>query len=200
MRIAVSRERARTSSAVQFLEQQDDSLSRQLRAAEESLRSYQQREHVIDVPQQASAEVTRLAKLQADLASVRAERDAFRELVKQFRHDTAGGTLGGQSASRRLMAFPTLLANQSASTLLGDLAQVESQRSQLLMHRTPDDSDVRVLTARIHEMEGQLQEIAESYLQSLSNQVASLEGEAGKFSTQLDALAGEGAPDRAAPA
>jgi tyrosine-protein kinase Etk/Wzc len=37
-------------------------------------------------------------------------------------------------------------------------------------------------------MEGQLQDIAESYLQSLSNQVASLEGEAGKFSTQLDAL------------
>ena len=180
--------KGRTSSTVAFLEQQDDSLGRQLRAAEESLRSYQQREHVIDVPQQASAEVTRLAKLQADLASVRAERDAFRELVDQFKNDTAGGSLGGQSASRRLMAFPSLLSNQAASTLLGDLAQVESQRSQLLIHRTPDDSDVRVLTARIHEMEGQLQEIAESYLQSLSNQVASLEGEAGKFSTQLDAL------------
>ena len=180
--------KGRTSSTVAFLEQQDDSLGRQLRAAEESLRSYQQREHVIDVPQQASAEVTRLAKLQADLASVRAERDAFKELVDQFKNDTAGGSLGGQSASRRLMAFPSLLSNQAASTLLGDLAQVESQRSQLLIHRTPDDSDVRVLTARIHEMEGQLQEIAESYLQSLSNQVASLEGEAGKFSTQLDAL------------
>jgi capsular exopolysaccharide synthesis family protein len=180
--------KGRTSSAVAFLEQQDDSLGRQLHAAEESLRAYQQREHVIDVPQQASAEVTRLAKLQADLASVRAERDAFKGLVDQFRHDTAGGSLGGQSASRRLMAFPALLANQSASTLLGDLAQVESQRSQLLIHRTPDDSDVRVLTGRIHEMEGQLQDIAESYLQSLSNQVGSLEGEAGKFSTQLDAL------------
>jgi succinoglycan biosynthesis transport protein ExoP len=178
----------RTWSAVAFLKQQDDSLGKQLRAAEESLRAYQQREHVIDVPQQASAEVTRLAKLQADLAGVRAERDAFASLVKQFHEDTTGGSLGGQSASRRLMAFPALLSNQSASTLLGALAQVETERSQLLIHRTPADSDVQVLTGRIHDMESQLQGIAESYLQSLSNQVASLDGEAQKFSARLDAL------------
>ena len=180
--------RGRTGAAVKFLEQQDDSLGRQLRAAEESLREYQQREHVIDVPQQASAEVARLAKLQADLAGVRAERDAFASLVSQFQHDTTGGKLGGQAASRRLLAFPTLLANQSASTLLGALAQAETERSQLLIHRTPADSDVQVLTGRIHDMESQLQGIAESYLQSLSNQVFALDGEARKFSTQLDAL------------
>lgn len=179
--------RGRTSAAVAFLEQQDDSLGRQLRAAEESLREYQQREHVIDVPQQATAEVQRLAKLQADLAGVRAERDAFASLVSQLRSDSSG-TFGGGSISRRLMAFPTLLANQSASVLLGSLAQVETERSQLLIHRTLDDSDVRVLTARIHEMESQLEGISESYLQSLTDQVASLEGETQKFSTQLDAL------------
>ncbi len=179
--------RGRTSAAVTFLEQQDDSLGRQLRAAEESLRSYQQREHVIDVPQQASAEVTRLAKLQADLAGVRADRDAFAALVDQLKSDTSG-TLGGKSISRRLMAFPSLLANQSASVLLGSLAQVETERSQLLIHRTPDDSDVQVLTARIHEMESQLEGIAKSYLQSLTDQVASLEIENQRFSTQLDAL------------
>jgi capsular exopolysaccharide synthesis family protein len=179
--------RGRTSAAVSFLEQQDDSLGRQLRAAEESLREYQQREHVIDVPQQASAEVTRLAKLQADLAGVRAERDAFAALVSQLKNDTSG-TLGGKSISRRLMAFPSLLANQSASVLLGSMAQVETERSQLLIHRTSNDSDVQVLTARIHEMESQLQGIAESYLQSLSDQVTSLDAENQRFSTQLDAL------------
>ena len=180
--------RGRTSAAVTFLKQQDDSLGHQLRTAEESLRSYQQREHVIDVPQQANAEVTRLANLQANLAGVRAERDAFTALVSQLKSDTIGGSLGGQSVSRRLMAFPTLLANQSASVLLGSLAQVETERSQLLIHRTRDDSDVQVLTARIHEMEGQLEGISESYLQSLTDQVASLDGEAHRFSTQLDAL------------
>lgn len=176
-----------TGTAVTFLRQQDDSLGRQLAAAEDSLRAYRQRAHVIDVPQQASAEVARLAKLQADLAGVRAERDAFAALVKQFRHDTSGA-LGEQGVSRRLMAFPSLLSNQSASVLLGALAQAEGERARLLIRRAPADSDVQVLTHRTRELEAQLQGIAESYLQSLSNQVASLEGEAGHFSTQLDAL------------
>jgi succinoglycan biosynthesis transport protein ExoP len=179
---------SRTDAAVAFLEQQDDSLGKQLHASEDSLRAYQERAHVIDAPQQATAEVARLAKLQADLAGVRAERDAFAALVNEFHNDTTGGVLGGQAASRRLMAFPSLLANQSAAVLLGSLAQVEAERSQLLIRRMPADSDVQVLTRRIRDMESQLQEIAESYLQGLSNQVTSLEGEAHKFSTQLDAL------------
>jgi capsular exopolysaccharide synthesis family protein len=180
--------RGSTGTAVTFLEQQDDSLGRQLRAAEDSLRAYRQRAHVIDVPQQASAEVTRLAKLQADLAGVRAERDAFASLVLQFRQDTAANTLSEQGVSRRLMAFPSLLSNQSASVLLGALAQAEGERAKLLIRRTPADSDVQVLTRRTREIETQLQGIAESYLQSLSNQVTSLEGEAGKFGRQLDVL------------
>lgn len=183
-----SARRGSTSAAVRFLQQQDDSLGRQLRAAEDSLRAYQQREHVIDVPQQASAEIARLAKLQADLAGVRAERDAFAALVAQFRQDSGASSLGGQGVSRRLMSFPSLLSNQSAAVLLGSLAQAESERSQLLIRRTPADSDVQVLTHRIREIETQIQGIAESYLQSLSNQVASREGEAGHFRAQLDAL------------
>ena len=72
--------------------------------------------------------------------------------------------------------------------LLGALAQVETERSQLLIRRTPADSDVVMLTGRIRDMEVQLQGIAESYLQGLTNQVASLEREGQRFGTQLDAL------------
>ena len=180
--------RGGTDAAVSFLKQQHDSLGRQLRAAEDSLRAYQQREHVIDVPQQASDEVARLAKLQADLAGVRAERDALASLVTQFRHDMSGGSLGDQAVSRRLMAFPALLSNQSAAVLLGALAQVETERSQLLIRRMPGDSDVQVLTRRIRELEAQLEGVAETYLQSLSNQVISLDSEASRFSSQLGVL------------
>jgi capsular exopolysaccharide synthesis family protein len=180
--------RGSTSAAAIFLQQQGDSLGRQLRTSEDSLRAYQEREHVIDVPQQASAEVARLAKMQADLAGVRAERDAFMELVDQLRQDTSAGSSAGHDAARRLMAFPSLLSNQSAAVLLGGLAQAENERSQLLIRRMPADSDVQVLTHRIRDIEAQLQGIAESYLQSLSNQVGSLAGEASKFRTQLDAL------------
>ena len=111
------------------------------------------------MPQQASAEVTRLAKLQADLAGVRAERDAFKGLVAQLKNDT-------QRHARWTVdlappdGVPDAARESVRIQLLGDLAQVETQRSQLLIHRTLDDSDVRVLTARIHEMEGQLQGIS----------------------------------------
>src|SRR4029078_1721339 len=110
------------------------------------------------------------------------------KLIVQLRSDTTGQALGGQAPSRRLMAFPALLRNETGSVLLGALAQVETQRADLLIRRTPADSDVQVLTARIREIELQLQGIAESFQQSLANQVAALEGEATRFRSELDAL------------
>lgn len=183
-----SARRSSSDAAVAFLGQQSDSLGRQLRYTEDSLRSYQEEQHVIDVPQQADAEVTRLAKMQADLAGIRAERDAFASLVQQFHQDSVDSPTTAGNVSRRLMAFPSLLSNQSAAVLLGSLAQAESERSQLLIRRMPADSDVQVLTQRIRGIESQLRGIAESYLQSLTNQVNSLQGEAAKFSTALSAL------------
>lgn len=178
----------RTDAAATFLQSQSDSLGKQMRATEDSLRAYQQREHVIDVPQQASAEVARLASLQANLAGLRSERDAAASLVTQFREDSVNGVVGGQSASRRLVGFPALLGSQSASVLLGALAQVESERSQLLIRRVPGDSDVVALTRRARDIEQQLSGIASSYLKGLSDQVASLERESQGFRSQLDAL------------
>jgi capsular exopolysaccharide synthesis family protein len=180
--------RGRTDVAATFLQEQSESLRQQLRAAEDELRRYREREHVVDAPQQSRSQVARLANLQAELAVIRAERDAFATLVQQLRSDTSGSTETGQAASRRLMAFPSLLRNQSASVLLEELAEVETRRSELLIRRVPTDSDVQVLTARIREIETQLQGVAESFLQSLSNQVESLEGEARLFATQLDAM------------
>jgi succinoglycan biosynthesis transport protein ExoP len=180
--------RGRTDVAANFLQEQAESLRGQLRRAEEELRAYREREHVVDAPQQSRSQVARLANLQAELAVIRAERDAFATLLEQLRSDTSGISLGGQAPSRRLMGFPSLLRNQSASVLLEELAEVETHRSELLIRRVPGDSDVQVLTERIREIETQLQGIAESFLQSLSNQVASLEGEARRFATQLDAM------------
>ena len=180
--------RGRTSVAAGFLREQADSLGRQLRAAEDSLRAYQEREHVVDVPEQARSQVARLAGLQTDLSVIRADRDAFSALITQVRRDTAAVPDGGQALSRRMMAFPALLQNQSASVLLGALAVVENERAALLVRRLPTDRDVQILTGRIREIESQLQHIAESYLQSISNQVAMRESEASRFGTELDRL------------
>jgi capsular exopolysaccharide synthesis family protein len=175
-----------TDSAVTSLRIQSDSLGAQLRATEDSLRAYRQRENAIDVPQQAREEVTRLAALRANLAELRAERNAIASLVAELGTDAARG--GGQSAARRLAGFPALLASQSASVLLNALAAVENERAQLLIRRTPNDRDVQALTERARGLEAQLGGIAQSYLQGLDQQVSALEREARGFQTQLDAL------------
>ena len=130
----------------------------------------------------------RLAQIQADRGAVEAERQALAQLVQQMRSDSSGSPSGGQAPSRRLISFPTLFRNQAASELLGALAQVENERSALLLRRKPDDPDVLVLTDRVQQLDAQLQGIAETYLQGLTNQVAALEKVAKGFGGSLDSL------------
>lgn len=178
--------RGLTDSAVTYLQLQSDSLGRQLRATEDSLRAYQQRENAVDVPQQGKEEVTRMAALRAGLAELRAERDAIASVVAQLGRDSAA--VGGQSVARRLAGFPALLSSQSASVLLDALAQVENQRAQLLVRRTPADREVQALTERARGLEAQLRGIAQSYLQGLDEKASALEREERRFQTQLDQL------------
>jgi len=72
--------------------------------------------------------------------------------------------------------------------LLGSLAQVENERATLLTRRTAQDPDVLALTARIRALDAQLQNIAETYLQGLTNQVTALAGVAKRFGGSLDSL------------
>jgi polysaccharide biosynthesis transport protein len=180
--------RSRTNAAAAFLREEADSLQRELRAAETSLRLYQQRAHIMDAPEQARSQLESLARLSSDLAATRAERDALANLVRQLRTDSTAQAGPGPAVSRRLMAFPSLLRDQSTSVLLGALAQAESERAALLIRRRPTDPDVQVMTDRIRDIESQLQGIGQSFLQSLSNQVASLESEASQVGTKLDSL------------
>ncbi len=177
---------ARTGSAVAFLTEQLDTLGTQLNAAENALQSYTQRAGAVDATEQARTQVGRLAQVQADRGAIVAERDALATLLRQIR--TATPDSGGDALASRLIAFPTLFRNQAASELLGSLAQVENQRSELLTRRTMQDPDVQVLTNRIHQIDSQLRSIAETYLQGLTNQVASLNAVARGFGGALDSL------------
>jgi polysaccharide biosynthesis transport protein len=179
---------ARTSSTVRFLKQQLDTLGIQLRLAEDQLQAYRERAGVVAVEEQARTQVGRLAQIQADRGAVEAERRALAMLLQQMRSDSARGVSTGEAPSRRLMSFPTLFRNQAASELLGALARVENERSALLTRRTAQDPDVQVLSTRIRELDAQVQEIAETYLQGLTNQVVSLEEVARRFGGALDSL------------
>jgi succinoglycan biosynthesis transport protein ExoP len=179
---------ASTSSTVRFLKQQLDTLGIQLHAAEDALRAYRERAGVVDAQEQERTQVGRLAQVEAERGSIDAERQALAALLRQMRTDSARASAAGEAPSFKLISFPTLFKNQAASELLGALAQVQNERSALLTRRTPNDPDVQVLTNRIHELDTQLRGIAQTYLQGLTNQVASLEDVADRFGATLYSL------------
>ncbi len=179
---------ARTGSTVRFLQQQLDTLGMQLHASEDALRAYREGAGIVDAGEEARTQVRRLAQVQADHGGIEAERQALALLVQQMRGDSAHGSAGRPAPSRALISFPTLLKNPATSELLGALARIENERSALLLRRKPEDPDVQVLTRRVRELDAQLQGIAETYLQGLTNQVAALDSVARGFGGTLQLL------------
>lgn len=179
--------RRRTGIAVDYLREQLDTLGKQLRVAEDTLRAYREAVGAVDPAEQARTQVGRLSQLEADRAGLNAERQALAALLEKIRQQPPG-TPEAPSPYRRLIAFPALLRNQAAAELLNSLAVVENERSALLRRRTWQDADVQMLTTRINELDRQLQTIAETYLEGLTNQVAALDQAGRQFGRQLDSL------------
>lgn len=178
-------------STVHFLRGQIELLAAQLHAAEEELRAFRREAEVIEPKVEATTQLTALAELQAQRIAIEAERGALAGLLEEIRaHDEAPDPTA-PSPYRRLIGFPSILRNQAAGELLRSVVAVENQRAELLARRTLDDPDVQVLTGRIHALERELRVVAETYLQGLTNQVASLDVPLTRFRDQLERI-----PDR----
>lgn len=172
-------------STVRFLREQIDTLESQLADAENDLKEFREGEQVVSLVDEARAQVGRLADLQAQRSTLDAERSALARLLEEVKAAAAVHQPDTPSPYRRLIAFPTLLRNQAAAALLTSLATVEDQRAALLNRRTPQDSDVQVLTGRVVELEEQLRSIAVTYLEGLTNQVAAIDATLAQFGAQL---------------
>ncbi len=172
-------------STVAFLRSQIDTLTRQLAVSEKDLQRFREREQVVDPITEATGQVTRYIALEADRSAVEGERNALAKLLAEARDSAAVARPGDPSPYRRLLAFPTLLRNQSASELLRSLSALEDQRAALLGRRTMDDPDVQALSDRIAQIEEQLRLTVTTYLEGLSNQVASLDTTVRHYGKQL---------------
>ena len=135
---------------------------------------------------EATSQIERLVRLQAERSSVEAERSALANLVKEVEQRHKQQSAGQPSVYRELLAFPSLLRNQAASQLLKSLSDVEDQRATLLTRRTEVDPDVQLLSKRIAELETQLSTMAGAYLNGLNNQVSSLDAAITGFSSELN--------------
>ncbi|MFL5561388.1 MAG: GumC family protein [Gemmatimonadaceae bacterium] len=157
---------------VRFLDEQIHRVSDQLAASELALRTFRDREHVISLPDEASTGVSRQAELRAQRNTLEAERSALQRLLNWARRSGTGPT---RSPYRDLLAFPTILRSGTAAALLAPLTAAEGERNALLGRRTTGDPDVQVLDARIAQLHAQIESLVGTYLEGLTNQVASLD-------------------------
>ena len=167
---------------VGFLREQATRLARQLQSAEDSLRRYRVAAHIVSLPEQARTGVSSVAELQASRNALDAERQGLAELLRSVDDSGADGS------ARSAIAFPTLLRNQVAATLLGSLADAENRRSELLSRRSPQDNDVQVLTRRIQDLRAQLQGIASTYLRGLTDQIAAIDSTLKQSDAELQTI------------
>jgi capsular exopolysaccharide synthesis family protein len=179
---------AEARGTANFLRDQLSTVSGQLAAAEDTMRGFREREQVIDPQTEASSQVSRLVEKESERSSLEAERVAFGQTLEQVTASAAGRAPGTPSPYRQLLAFPTLLRNQAATTLLSSLDNIENERTALLVRRTMDDPDVKVLSNRVAEIEDQLHNLAVTYLDGLTNQVSSLDTALTGFKRELSTL------------
>lgn len=169
----VEHARAKVVTAVGFLKGQADTLQSQLLAAEQALRDYRERAGIVDLPTEASTQVTQGAEVNTRRTMLEAEHSALKQLVADA--DTAGKGSAEGSPYRRLAGFPSLINNPVVSGQLHTLSDLEDQRAQLLQRRTPQDPDVRMLDRRIGDVDAQLRGVTNAYLEGLNNQINSLD-------------------------
>lgn len=158
-----------------------------LSAAEEALRRYQEQSGVVMPSEQVAAEVKRYAALRGTLDQLEVERNALARLLALV-EGRAGQRGDATAAYRQLATFPSLITNRAIQDLLLTLTTLENDRSELHLVRSDDNADVRQLTARIVEVEGQLQRLGRQYLESLDEQIVPTRDAIGGIDATLGAL------------
>lgn len=119
-------------STAHFLRQQLDTLAVQLATAEDELRRFREARGVVDLQVEGSSQVGHLAQMQADRNALEAERSALAAALRDAEVSAGSEGLGAPSPYRRLIAFPTLMRNQTASEILSSLTRLEDQRTGLI--------------------------------------------------------------------
>ena len=175
-------------STIDYLQRQITSIATQLSDAEQQLESYRERNEVIDPQTEASSQITRLVTMQTQRSVLEDERTSMAALMAQVDSSVVARTPDQPSPYRRLLAFPNLLQSEAATGLLQSLTTAEDARKELLVRRTPKDSDVLALDQRIHELERELRGMAVTYQQGLNSQVQSLDSNLLTFRRQLQAI------------
>ncbi len=173
---------------VMELREEVEDYSNRLASAEEVLRAYQEENRIVAPEEEATQQVRRYAEILIQRDGIDVERSSLSQLLAliEVRAGSEGNSEIDPRAYRQLATFPTLISNQAIQDLLMGLLELENQRSALLVLRQEENRDVRQLTDRIRELEGQLFQVGTNYLESLDNHLASVDESLENISRELE--------------
>ena len=163
-------QRGEAVAAANFLREQAERARLTLSAAEDDLQRYQEEHRALDLGDKARQAVILYGDLQARLQQLTGEHSALVAILGEVEEGQ-----GNVDKYRRLASFPPFLQNKDnvVTELVASLVVLENKRSELGSRRTEANPELAAVIARISEIEGQILSSAQSYLQSLSAQIAS---------------------------
>ncbi len=146
-------------STVNYLQRQVSVVGEQLNTQEAAIRDYLLARGVSSIDGKIQDMVSELDQLRGNMTSITLERDAIARAIAPLRES---GADGADEFLRRAMATPEFLG--IASSEVGTLQALRSERDVLLQRRTTDDPDVRAVTARMETVRERIQDRAAAFL------------------------------------
>ncbi|HEY0777088.1 MAG TPA: Wzz/FepE/Etk N-terminal domain-containing protein [Gemmatirosa sp.] len=164
----------------EFLAAQSDSVGRQLGSAEDALRREQEGTGVFDPELAGKSGADALRLIDEQLGTAEAERQSIHRVLD----DAERGVI----TPRQLAAFPTFLKSPAINSIITQIAETESDRTELRERRTDRDPEVGALTQSINDLEHQLIPLGRTYAASLDQQVLELQRQRDAVQQRLGAL------------
>lgn len=161
-----------------------DSVAKALVKAEERLRAFKENQKILIPDEQATQQLKRIAVLRTQLDGLEVEHNALSRLLAII--DKRSNNGNDPLAYRQLATFPSLIANKAIQDYLANLVELENRRSELSLRRTGDNDEIKQLSARITELEQQLNRVGQQYEESLEQQISVATQSVKAMSSDLD--------------
>src|SRR5215813_11403777 len=145
----------KTKGVEAFYDEQEKKLSGELLKSEEALKAFQQKEKIVDAPQEINADLTALAAFERSLK----ETDSLIRETEQ-RIPTLEEQLKQQKAT--ISSSQSITVNPVYQQIRTKLTQLELERDSLLQRYTADDRLVKDKEAEIDELKKKLATVKET--------------------------------------
>jgi succinoglycan biosynthesis transport protein ExoP len=153
-------------STVTYLQRQVGVVGEQLNQQESQIRDYLLSRGVSSIDGKIQDMVSELNLLRSNMTTITLERDAIARAMLPLREQGADGAdefLRRASATREFLDI--------ASSEMGQLQNLRTDRDQLLQRRTTDDPDVKAVSARMELVRERIQDRAAAFLSQRSSLV-----------------------------